>query len=89
MANTTKPLSTKDGPQTLQASFNEVNSSITTDSFLVGKVGRKVTQTILTTSIANDTTDLEFSESGVALYTIRVIYTNGTRDVLLSAERIS
>jgi hypothetical protein len=89
MANTTKPLSTRDGSQTLQASFNEVNSSITTDSFLVGKVGRKVTQTILTTSIANDTTDLEFSESGVALYTIRVIYTNGTRDVLLSAERIS
>jgi len=87
MANTTKRFSERDANQTLQASFNDADSSLTTAGFLVGKAGRKIVPTISTTTIANDTISYAYSESGSALYTITCIYTDGTRTTLLSAER--
>lgn len=87
MANTSKRLSDQDANSTLRGAFNDVDFSLTTNGFLVGKVGRKVEQTISTTNVANDTEVISFYESGTLLYTLTIIYTNGTRDVLLSAER--
>jgi hypothetical protein len=88
MSKTVKPPSQLDGNQTLQNAFNDVDSTITTNGFLVGKVGRKIELSISTTTVANDTETYEFSEDGEILYTLRVIYTNGSRETLLSAERI-
>jgi hypothetical protein len=88
MAKTTKGLANVEGSQVLQGSVNLEDQSITTSGFLVGKIGRKITQTILTTTVPNDTTDLEFSENAAVLYTLRIIYTDGTRQTLLSAERV-
>lgn len=89
MANTVKPLSERDANQTLQAAFNDVDHSITTGGFLVGRVGHKITLTISTTTIANDTETYAFLDNGTALYSLKLIYVDGTRAVLLSAERIS
>jgi hypothetical protein len=89
MSNTTKKFSERDSGQTLQASFNDVDSSLTTNGFLAGKIGRKVAIVISTTSTANDTTTITFSESGSDLYAYKCIYTDGTRSTLISAERIS
>lgn len=89
MSKTSKTLSERDGQQTLQLAFNDVDATITTNGFLVGKVGRKIVQTISTTSVSNDTATFAFSESGIALYSLKVIYTDSSQSVMLSAERIS
>ena len=89
MSITQKQLSDLDANQTLQSSYNDVNGTISTDGFLVGKVGRKIDLTISTTTVSNDTETYAFSESGTALYSLKLIYTDGTRTVMISAERIS
>lgn len=89
MPITQKPLSHLDYEQTLQSSYNDVNATLSVDGFLTGKVGRKVELAISTTTIVDDTETYSFSENGTALYTLRIIYTDGTRAQLISAERIA
>lgn len=89
MAKTQKALSERDGNQVLQASVNDVDGSLTTAGFLTGKVGRKVVQTISTTTVPNDTVTFDFQELGISLYELKIIYTDATQAVMLSAERIS
>ncbi len=84
-----KPVSNLDANQTLQTAYNDVDATISTNGFLVGKIGNKVTMTISTTTIANDTETYAFFDGVTALYSIKVIYTDGTRQTLVSAERIS
>jgi hypothetical protein len=85
MSNTTKEQTKLDGHQSLKASFNDVDASLTVNGFLVGAVGRKVEVTYPDAV----TEQFAFSENGTALYTIEIIYTDGTKASLLSAERIS
>jgi hypothetical protein len=87
MSQTTKKLSERDANQTLQASFNDIDSSITTNGFLTGKVGRKITQTISQTTVPGDTATFSFLESGTLLYTLTIVYTDSSQSVMLSAER--
>lgn len=87
MPITQKPLSHLDYEQTMQSSYNDVNATLSVDGFLTGKVGRKVELAISTTTIANDTETYSFSENGTALYALRIIYTDGTRALMISAER--
>ncbi len=89
MSTTVKPLSDRDASQVLQASMNDINSTVGVDGFLVGLVGRKIVLAISTTTIANDTETYTFSESGTTLYVLKIIYTDGSRNVMLSAERIA
>lgn len=89
MAITQKPLSHLDYEQTLQSSYNDENATLSVDGFLTGKVGRKVELAISTTTLLNDTETYSFSENGTALYSIRIIYTDGSRALMISAERIS
>lgn len=87
MAHTVKRLSERDGNQTLQGAFNDVDDSLTTNGYLVGKVGRKIVQAISTTNTAGDTATFTFSEDGITLYTLVIIYTDSTQAVMISAER--
>jgi hypothetical protein len=87
MARTNKSQTHLDGDQVLKSIFNTEDSSITSSGFLVGKVGRKVELSLATTSIADDTEVYDFMESGTLLYQITLVYTDGTRETLLSAER--
>ena len=87
MSNTLKGKSEFDNLQTLGQSFNDVDSTITTNGFLVGMVGRKITFATTTTTVANDTLSVAFSENGTALYTYKLIYTDSTQATIISAER--
>lgn len=89
MGVTTKSLSDQDANQVLQGAFIEEDYTIMTTGFLTGKVGRKIVITISTTTISNDTETYAFSEDGTALYSLKLIYTDGTRETLMSAERIA
>lgn len=83
MAQTQKPLSNRDGSQTLQASYNDVNDTLGVDGFVVGKVGRKIVR-----STPSATTEqYDFSEDSVLLYTILITYTDATLETLVSVER--
>lgn len=88
MAKTQKQLSDRDYQQTQRLAFNDVDGSFTTSGFLLGKVGRKVTVVISTTTVLNDTATYTFSENGVDLYAYEIIYTNGARTQMISAENV-
>jgi hypothetical protein len=87
MANTTKPLSRQDYENIQRYVYNETDASITTNGFLVGQVGRKIAVAIQTTAIPNDTEVISYFDGTHLLYTLTIIYTDGTRQVLVSAER--
>lgn len=89
MPQTQKPLSDRDANQTLQASYNGVNDTLSVDGFITGLVGRRVDFVIGTTNVPNDSMTMNFSELGIALYSIKMVFTTGTRDVPLFVERIS
>jgi len=89
MANSRKPMSEKDFQHVLRSSFNDTDKSLATGSFITNKVGRKIVQTITTTSITNDTLIFDYQEDGSSLYQVKVIYSDGTRETMLSVERIS
>lgn len=89
MAITQKAPSDLDYSQNIQGAYNDVDATLSTNGFLVGKVGRKVVVTVSTTTVANDTETYAFSENALALYSLKLIYTDGTRSTLMSAERIS
>lgn len=83
MSNTSKPLSERDFQQTLRHSYNDINGTIGVDGFVVGKVGRKIVRSV----ISSTTDDFEFYEGASLLYTLRVIYTNSAHDDFVSVER--
>lgn len=96
IAETTKPLSERDGNQVLQGAFNDVDKTISTNGFLVGKVNHKITRVdtnpiFLTGLQAGD--DYSFFDNSVGgpglLYTLRLIFSDATRGTLVSAERVA
>lgn len=89
MSKTSKRSTRKDGMQTLQMAYNDVDASLTTNGFLVGKVGHKVTLDIQTTTVINDTELYSFFDNTELLYQIKLIYTDETKAILISAERVA
>lgn len=90
MPNTTKTNSERDFQQTLRFAFNDVDSTIAVaPEWVTAAVGRKITFTISTTSVANDTITRAYMEGSTVLYQVKYIYTDGTRAVVSSIERIA
>lgn len=89
MSRTTKRGTRKDGMQTLQMAFNDVDASITTNGFLVGKIGHKVTLEIVTTTVLGDSELYTFLDGSELLYQIKLVYTDAAKTQLLSAERVA
>jgi hypothetical protein len=83
MSKTTKNFSDRDANQTLKLSFNDVDASLTTNGFLIAKVGRKVEIDVSGGTVAIYT----FKENGVTLYQYTLTYTDASRVQLVSAER--
>ena len=86
---TSKPISNNSSENVLRNAANDFDGTIAVDGYLSGIVGRKIVQVISTTSNPNDTATLTFSENGVTLKVYRVIYTDDTQSVMISAERIA
>jgi hypothetical protein len=91
MAATSKIMSQKDQEQAIRQAQNDVNGTIGVDGFLTGLVGRRVTLVVSTTTVTGDTTTFNFSENfgATPLYSIQLVYTDGTQTTLLTATRIS
>ena len=93
MSRTTKPPTKLDYEQSIRGSYNDVNSTLSVDGFIVGKVGHKVTLAISSTDLGGgeiDNTEVySFYDNAALLYEIKIIYTDSTRALMVSAERIS
>lgn len=91
MAQTQKLMSDRDFQQTLKLNFNDVDSSLTTNGFLIGKVGRKVEVDISGGVPAGSVAVFTFKElqdaTYVTLYQYTITYTDATRTQMISAER--
>jgi hypothetical protein len=89
MASSNKIMTQKDADQAIRSAYNDVNTTVGVDGFLVGEVGRKITQTITTTTSSNDTLVFDFYEQSGAshLYQFTIIYTDSTYATMLSATR--
>lgn len=85
MADIKKPLSERDANQTLQSAYNLVDATISTNGFLVGKVGNRVVRVL----VDPITEYYSFYDQTSLLYTYRIIYTDATLGTLSSAERIA
>lgn len=85
MADTTKPLSEYDADQVLQKIYNKEDASITTNGFLVGKIGHKVVRTAQSGTVD----DYSFYDGSTLLYTLRITYNNTDHDEINEAERIA
>lgn len=84
-----KNLSDRDANQTLQSAYNDVDATISTNGFLVGKVGNQITLAVSTTTVTGDTYTYSFFDNGTQLYQIQIIYTDDTQSQMISATRIS
>lgn len=86
---TTKPASNMSHENVLRGAYNDVNGSITTDGFLIGKTGHKVTAALSTTSISNDTVTYTFFDGSTQLYALKLVFPTTQALPFTSAERIS
>lgn len=83
MADTLQKTMTANTQDTaLRHVYNDVDKSLTTTGFLTGKIGARVEA-----AYAGDTVVFTYLDNGVFLYEITVIYTDGTRTDIVSAER--
>lgn len=89
MADTSKPLSKQDANQTLQYAFNDNTRTLAVSGFISAKVGHKITLTISTTNVSNDTETYEYFDGATSLMELQIIYTSGSRETMLSVERIA
>lgn len=85
MSDTSKRMSDRDYQQTLKLSYNDVNSTLGVDGFIVGQVGRKITRS----DFSATEEDYSFYDSTVLLYTLRITYTDSSRAFLAQVERIA
>lgn len=88
MANaTTKRMSDDSLENVLRHVHNPVDATLAVGSFVTSNIGHKITLAISTTTVSNDTETWTFLDGTTSLMTLVIIYTDGTRAVLLSAER--
>ena len=91
MSKTEKQLSDRDFQQTLRLNFNDVDASLTTNGFLIAKVGRKVEVDVSGGVPAGSVAVYTFKElqdaAYVTLYEYTITYTDASRTQMISAER--
>lgn len=92
MSDTTKPYTPLDANLTLRGAYNAVDKSLQTSGFLTGQVGHKVVRIDtaapdLDGNPAGD--DFSYYDGAILLYTIRILYSDINKEILVSAERVA
>lgn len=86
MSGTTKKVSDYSDENVLRQVHVPEIGSISTTGFLQLKPGHRITPTIVTTTIANDTQRYIYSDSGAVVLVLDIVYTDGTRTQVLYYE---
>lgn len=74
-----------DANQALKFSFDSTTKTLATGSFVLSKIGHKITQTVFSATAD----DFTYTDSGTTLLVLRLTYTDSTKVTFLSAERIA
>jgi len=93
MSQTFKQTTDYDHTQVLRKIYGEAGA-ISVEGWVFGLVGRRISVSITTTTIANDTEVYSYSELNdenvrVDILQVRNVYTDGTRNLMLYSERIA
>lgn len=87
---TDKKSSGRDAAAAMRMAFNDADHTLGVNGFIVMAPGRRITRAVTTTTLAGDTEVFSFFQNSTdLLYTIQVIYTDGSRQDLLEVERIA
>jgi hypothetical protein len=79
------PMSPLDHTQTLKTSFNDADGTLKVTGFVSGKIGHKIT-----VGYPDAVTETyTFIDNGTTLYVLTAIYTDSTKNNLMSVERTS
>lgn len=89
MSSTNKKASPLSSENVLRNSYIEETKVLGVGGFIGSKVGHKITLDIQTTNVANDTELYTYYDGPTQLMQIKVVYTNGARDIMQSVERIA
>lgn len=92
MSGTTKPTSPLGADNVMREIYNPEDDSITTSAFITAQVGYKITRTDtgagdLGGNAAGD--DFTYFDGATQLYTLRVLWSDVTKETLVSVERVS
>ena len=87
MNGTTKKASNASAENVLRSAHVEETGTISVNGFVSAKVGHRITLTILTTNVLNDTERYTYFDGTTQLMQLTIIYTDGTRGTLASVER--
>jgi len=85
VADSRKPMTERDANQVLKLAFNDVDKSLTTAGFVVGKLGHKIEKV----NVSSTVEDYNYYDDAVLLYTVRVTYTDSSKGDLSSVERVA
>lgn len=83
MSQSQKKISSTDYENAIRYAFNDTDKSVSTSSFVTGKIGHK----IIRTDIDSITEDFSYYDNSNLLYTIRIIYTDASQEKIVSVER--
>lgn len=92
-SNSQKEIPKQDFEQAIRYAFNNNEKTLSVNGFLSGKVGHKIEIALSTTNVADDTEIVTFSDTSIpapasqVICVFTIIYTDGTREQMLSAER--
>lgn len=89
MTFTKKEASPNSTESIFRLAFNDNLSSLSVGGFIASKVGHRITLQIQTTNVADDTELYSYYDGSNLLLQIKVIYTNSTREILSSVERVA
>lgn len=88
MSKIQKKLSRLSVENIFKSSYNDEDSSLTISGFVSSKIGNRITVTIATTNVPDDTEIFSYFENTTTLlYTLTIIYSSSSRDQMLSAQR--
>lgn len=87
MNTSSNPPSQLNHENVLRSAHNDVSHTIGVSGFVTAKIGHKITQTVTTTTVANDTLLFTYFDDNIQLMQLRVVYVDGTRETMMSVER--
>ena len=71
----------------LRSAHVDETASLSINGYVSAKVGRRIELSLTTTNVLNDTEVYTYLEDGVQIMVLEVVYTDTSRETLVSVER--
>lgn len=85
MANTTKQMAKTDFEQAVDYAFNPNTKTLGISSFVIAKINHEINFVDISLTVQ----DVQYIDETVVLFTLRLTYTDATRDNISNVKRIT